>query len=122
MLNFEADVVLVMDQERLYNEMVRDLPPFVNIVFTPKSGGVVERVKKVRLESREAAVKQYFYGLKTALYPHSFDVKFNEVKVYKIGAPSLPDSCMPLGECNACVYGCGKDFHYFQSTVVVAIY
>lgn len=41
---------------------------------------------------------EYFYGsLSPQLYPHSFDVKLSEVQVYKIGAPSLPDSCMPLG-------------------------
>ncbi|XP_022657342.1 polyribonucleotide 5'-hydroxyl-kinase Clp1-like [Varroa jacobsoni] len=94
---FEVDVVLVMDQERLYNELVRDLPKFISVVLTPKSGGVVERTKRNRLEAREAAVKQYFYGLKTTLYPHSFDVKFSDIKVFKIGAPALPDSCMPLG-------------------------
>lgn len=42
-------------------------------------------------------MKEYFYGLRSPLYPHSFDVRFSDVKIYKIGAPSLPDSCMPLG-------------------------
>lgn len=37
---FEVDVILVLDQERLYNELVRDMPTFVKIVFLPKSGGV----------------------------------------------------------------------------------
>jgi len=37
---FEADVVLVLDQERLYNELSRDLPSFVKVVFLAKSGGV----------------------------------------------------------------------------------
>lgn len=37
---FEVDVVIVLDQERLYNELVRDLPDTVKIVFQPKSGGV----------------------------------------------------------------------------------
>jgi len=33
------------------------------------------------------------------LLPFSFDVDFAKVKdrIYKIGAPSLPSSCMPLG-------------------------
>lgn len=38
--SFEVDVILVLDQERLYNELVRDLPTFVKVVFLPKSGGV----------------------------------------------------------------------------------
>ncbi|XP_065335760.1 protein CLP1 homolog [Cloeon dipterum] len=94
---FEADVILVLDQERLYNELVRDMPDSVRTVFLPKSGGVVERTSKSRIDSRDARVREYFYGTKTNLYPHSFDVKFSDVRIYKIGAPSLPDSCMPLG-------------------------
>ncbi|XP_054933306.1 protein CLP1 homolog isoform X1 [Dermacentor andersoni] len=96
-LAFEVDVVLVLDQERLYNELVRDMPGFVKVVFTPKSGGVVERSKSMRSESRDSRVREYFYGFRTPLYPHSFDIKFSDIKLYKIGAPSLPDSCMPLG-------------------------
>lgn len=37
---FEVDVILVLDQERLYNELVRDIPNFVKVVLLPKSGGV----------------------------------------------------------------------------------
>lgn len=39
-LAFEVDVILVLDQERLYNELVRDMPEFVKVVLLPKSGGV----------------------------------------------------------------------------------
>ncbi|XP_015907325.1 polyribonucleotide 5'-hydroxyl-kinase Clp1 [Parasteatoda tepidariorum] len=94
---FEVDVILVIDQERLYNELVRDMPKFIQIVFVPKSGGVVERSVQARAEAQDSRIRQYFYGLRTHLYPHSFDVKFSEMKVFKIGAPSLPDSCMPMG-------------------------
>ena len=37
--SFEADVVLVLDSERLYNDLKRDLPDFVNIILQPKSPG-----------------------------------------------------------------------------------
>lgn len=95
---FKANVVLVIDQERLYNELVRDIDDKnTKIVFVPKSGGVVERSHQSRAEFADSRVRQYFYGIKTHLYPHSFDVKFSEMRVYKIGAPSLPDSLMPLG-------------------------
>lgn len=75
-----------MERERQYHEFVRDLPAFVNDVFTPESGAV----KEVRIESREAAAKQNFYGLKTALNPHSSAVKLmvSEGKLYAIGAPA----------------------------------
>ena len=35
-----VDVVLVLDHERLYNDLQRDLPPTTHIVPLPKSGGV----------------------------------------------------------------------------------
>nr|CAD7574586.1 unnamed protein product [Timema californicum] len=94
---FEIDLIVVLDQERLYNELVRDMPTFVKVVFLPKSGGVVERSQGTRAEGRDGRVREYFYGLRTPLYPHSFDVWFSDTKIYKVGAPALPDSCMPLG-------------------------
>ena len=61
-------------------------------------------------------MKQYFYGPHNNLFPHSFEVTFAEIKgkLFKvqiqiqnksnwqskqiqIGAPELPDSCIPLG-------------------------
>ncbi|XP_062532025.1 protein CLP1 homolog isoform X2 [Bombyx mori] len=94
---FEVDVILVLDNERLYNELKRDMPKFVKVVYLPKSGGVVERSGTQRAEARDARIREYFYGKRTPYYPHSFDVKFSDLKIYKVGAPSLPDSCMPLG-------------------------
>lgn len=96
---FEVDVIIVLDQERVYNDLVRDMPKFVKVVWQPKSGGVVSRNQEQRAESRDARVKQYFYGPHNNLFPHSFEVSFSEVKdkLFKIGAPELPDSCLPLG-------------------------
>ncbi|XP_074653182.1 polyribonucleotide 5'-hydroxyl-kinase Clp1-like [Tubulanus polymorphus] len=94
---FEVDVIVVLDQERIYNELKRDMPDFVKVVLLPKSGGVVERTQQARADSRDARVRQNFYGIKNNLFPHAFEVKFSEVKIFKIGAPDLPDSCLPLG-------------------------
>ncbi|XP_013170540.1 PREDICTED: protein CLP1 homolog isoform X2 [Papilio xuthus] len=94
---FEVDVILVLDNERLYNELKRDMPKFVKVVYLPKSGGVAERSPAQRAEGRDARIREYFYGRRTPYYPHSFDVKYSDLKIYKVGAPSLPDSCMPLG-------------------------
>ncbi|KAJ6641427.1 Protein CLP1 like [Pseudolycoriella hygida] len=94
---FEVCAIFVLDQERLYNELLRDMPRFVQVVYLPKSGGVVERPKQLRMESRDNRIREYFYGLRSPLYPHSFDIKWCDVQIYKIGAPALPDSCMPLG-------------------------
>nr|XP_023418388.1 polyribonucleotide 5'-hydroxyl-kinase Clp1 isoform X2 [Cavia porcellus] len=94
---FEVDVVVVLDQERLYNELKRDLPHFVRTVLLPKSGGVVERSKDFRRECRDERIREYFYGFRGCFYPHAFNVKFSDVKIYKVGAPTIPDSCLPLG-------------------------
>jgi len=96
---FEVDVIVVLDQERIYNDLVRDMPKFVKVVWQPKSGGVVSRSIDQRTELRDLRVKQYFYGPSGNLFPHSFDVPFSDIKdkIYKIGAPELPDSCLPLG-------------------------
>lgn len=37
---FEVGAIFVLDQERLYNELLRDIPKFVQVVYLPKSGGV----------------------------------------------------------------------------------
>jgi len=35
-----VDIIAVLDQERLYSELKRDMPDFVKIILLPKSGGV----------------------------------------------------------------------------------
>ncbi|KAL1449034.1 hypothetical protein WDU94_000272 [Cyamophila willieti] len=93
-----VDNILVLDQERLYQELKRDLPKTTDVVLLHKSGGVVDRTRQYRSEARDKRIKEYFYGSRLKPFnPHSFDVKFGEVQIYKIGAPVLPDSCMPLG-------------------------
>lgn len=48
--HFKVDVVLVIDQERLFSELSRDLKNKSNlkVLFVPKSGGVVMRTKEYR--------------------------------------------------------------------------
>lgn len=59
---------------------------------------MVERARKYRIDSRDARVRWYFYGsAKAKLLAYSFDVPFSQLRVYKVGAPNLPDSCMPIG-------------------------
>lgn len=94
---FQVDVIFVLDQERLYNELLRDVPGKVKVVLLPKSGGVVEISKTQRAELRDSRIREYFYGGRSPLYPFSFDVKWADIKLYKIGAPPLPASCLPIG-------------------------
>jgi polyribonucleotide 5'-hydroxyl-kinase len=58
---------------------------------------VVERNRHIRAEARDMRIREYFYGAASQYFPHSFEVRFSDVKIYKIGAPALPDSLMPLG-------------------------
>eukprot|EP00795_Rhopilema_esculentum_P014045 gene14045-5024_t len=95
--SFDVNAVLVIDQEKIYNQLKSRLPDAVQVLHLPKSGGVVERSKDVRRQKRDEKVREYFYGGRTPLYPHVFDVNFADIKIYKIGAPSVPDSCLPLG-------------------------
>lgn len=47
--HFKVDTVLVIDQERLFSELERDLKnKHVKVIFTPKSGGVVTRSREYR--------------------------------------------------------------------------
>ena len=96
---FEVDVIVVLDQERVYTDLVRDMPKFVKVVSQPKSGGVVPRNREQRAEGRDWRIKQYFYGPRNNLFPHSYEVNFSDLKdkLFKIGAPELPSSCLPLG-------------------------
>lgn len=96
---FEVNTILVLDHERLYNQlkMAFNSSKEVQVVLLPKSGGVVARSKTTRSQSRDRSVYSYFYGSnQETFYPHSFDVKFTEVQIYKIGSPSVPDSCLPI--------------------------
>ena len=46
---------------------------------------VVERSQHARAEARDMKIRDYFYGVKNNLFPHTFEVKFSEVKLFKIG-------------------------------------
>ena len=60
-LAFEVDAIIVLDHERVYNDLVKDMPEFVKVVILPKSGGVVSRSIEQRIESRDSRIRQYFY-------------------------------------------------------------
>ena len=56
------------------------------------------RTREFRRRSRDEVVREYFYGKKPhTFFPFSFEVQFSEVQIYKIGAPAVPDSALPIG-------------------------
>ncbi|KAG5332416.1 CLP1 kinase, partial [Acromyrmex heyeri] len=85
---FEVDVILVTDQI-LYNKLVNDMPHFVKITFLPQIGRIKNKNRNLKIQNRslrEQSIREYFYGFSTPLYPHSFEVKWDEMKLYKIEA------------------------------------
>ncbi|BDA46117.1 Protein CLP1 homolog [Coccomyxa sp. Obi] len=97
---FKADVVLVVGNERLYNQLKNHLRarPEVSVVRLHKSGGVVERSPGVRKQARTRRVREYFYGVRGDLSPHSQTVSFESLRFFRIGGgPRAPSSALPLG-------------------------
>jgi len=101
---FEPDVIIVLDHERLFNQLVQDMPNYVKILHLPKSGGVESRTREVRAACRQFTIHRNFYGTKAnPNFPHSCEISYDkppeemDLIVAKIGAEKLPDSCLPFG-------------------------
>ncbi|BBN14284.1 polyribonucleotide 5'-hydroxyl-kinase [Marchantia polymorpha subsp. ruderalis] len=97
---FNADVVLVLGQEKLYS-MLKDVlkdRSGVEIVKLYKSGGVVNRNSKYRSRTRVLKTKEYFYGPANDLSPHASVSNFSDLQVFRIGGgPQAPRSALPIG-------------------------
>ena len=62
------------------------------------SGGVVSRTPAVRKQARMQRVKEYFYGVRGDLSPHSQTVRLDDLRIYRIGGgPRAPTSALPIG-------------------------
>ncbi|CAF1661838.1 unnamed protein product [Adineta ricciae] len=92
---FDVDIIVVLDSEWLATKLTSDLPS-VKLISLPKSGGVVAK-DAAKDKFRENKIREYFYGAKNNICPHVFTMEFSEIKIYKIGAPQIPDSCLPAG-------------------------
>ncbi|CZS89296.1 probable Protein clp1 [Rhynchosporium agropyri] len=88
----QVNVILVIGSERLHSEMQRRFitskPPSnetITLVKLDKSGGCVDRDEAFMQQVREATLKEYFFGdLKTTLSPHTQQLGFDDVLIYKI--------------------------------------
>lgn len=89
--SFEIDTLFVIEEEKLYAELKRDMPSSVKVVYVPKQHGVYERSRPLRAKSRDSRVREYFYGKKGDLIPHKLEVKFSDVSIYSV-EPSTSDS------------------------------
>lgn len=97
---FKIDIVIVLDNELLFNLFKKDLPINVKIVHEPKSGGAEARNQQVRAMIRQNTIREYFYGIPPAVYtPFNFEISYasGELTIAKIGTEKLPESCLPVG-------------------------
>ncbi len=57
----------------------------MTVVKLDKSGGCVDREETYMQESREASIKEYFFGdAKSTLSPHTLQIGFDDAVIYKI--------------------------------------
>ena len=89
---FSVDIVIVLGSERIYSELARrfanqrtSLGEAITVVSLDKSGGVVERDQTFMQQSREASIKEYFFGdSKRTLSPFTQTVDFGGLTIFKV--------------------------------------
>ncbi|XP_010417718.1 PREDICTED: protein CLP1 homolog [Camelina sativa] len=98
---FNASVVLVLGQEKLFSRLKDFLSRSksnVDVVKLHKSGGVVARAREFRQSSRTSRIQEYFYGLSKELSPYANTSSFSDLQVFRIGGgPQAPMSALPIG-------------------------
>jgi polyribonucleotide 5'-hydroxyl-kinase len=89
---FVVNTILVLGSERLYSELQRRFSAYrtstgesITLVKLDKSGGCVDRDDTFMQQTQEAAIKEYFFGdSKSTLSPHTQQINFDDVTIYKI--------------------------------------
>jgi len=83
---FEVDMIIVLDEDRLYRDLVQDMPHFVKVVWLPKSTGVIARPTEERIGTRLQKIREYFYGALNNLEPYNIEMKFEDIqdKMYAV--------------------------------------
>lgn len=96
-LTTAVNVVLCLGSERLFSDLQRRFSSYkistgeeISIIKLDKSGGCVDRDETFMQESREAALREYFFGnSKRTLSPHTQHVDFDELTIYKVRESEL---------------------------------
>eukprot|EP00798_Chlamydomonas_sp_ICE-L_P007449 gene7449-589_t len=80
--SLKADVVIVMEQDRLYSQLAHEL----------------KRERDERRGARDRRIKEYFYGPRENLVPTSNTVRSDQLMVWRIGGGArAPNSALPIG-------------------------
>lgn len=95
------NIVVVLGSAGLHAELQRRLEgektmhgEAITMVLLDKSDGVVERDKDFSKLSREAAIKEYFFGdSKRTLSPFTQSVSFDDVAVFKASDGNSASTC-----------------------------
>ncbi|TGZ84796.1 Clp1-domain-containing protein [Ascodesmis nigricans] len=101
---FSVDTIVVLGSERLYSDMTRRFEERaqnpVAVVKLQKSGGCVDREESYLKQTRETAIKGYFFGEpKRTLSPYTLTVGFDEMHLWKVGEVSnIGAELLPAGE------------------------
>lgn len=95
---FQADVLLVMGDENLYNQLKVDTQlETTSVARLQKSGGVKTRDSAARRRLRMGTIRNYFYGPEKSLCPHSVVIGFAEMRMFRGGGGhAAPTSALPL--------------------------
>ncbi|MCJ1250323.1 Cleavage polyadenylation factor subunit clp1 [Trapelia coarctata] len=104
---FSINVLIVLGSERLYSDMSRrfakqgtgDRGP-VAVIRLDKSGGCVDRDSEYMQQFRQAQIREYFFGdVRNPLSPHTQQIDFSEVVIYRFAEQSkMLSSLLPGGE------------------------
>ncbi|KAJ0398625.1 hypothetical protein P43SY_007483 [Pythium insidiosum] len=108
-LAFDADVVLVIGQDRLYSRLQSSLSAQVasnnlSIVKLVRSGGVVPLNSKYRSARRQSRIREYFYGSHSLqrpiplLSPCINEYGWDELEFYAIKDMKVSAGMLPVGQ------------------------
>ena len=65
----------------------------IDVIKLDKSGGCVDRDEEYQRQYRQAQVREYFFGDgKSTLSPHTQQVDFNQLSIYKIADCKSPNT------------------------------
>jgi len=101
---FGVNIIVVLDHERMFSDLTKDLPSYIKIVHAPKSGGAEALTALQEADCRRDTIHRYFYGTKSIpLYPLFYEFSYDcpvdklELRIARIGVEALPASCLPYG-------------------------
>ncbi|KAL8712949.1 MAG: hypothetical protein Q9220_002807 [cf. Caloplaca sp. 1 TL-2023] len=89
---FSVNVLVIVGSERLYSDMLRRFnnqrtgtDDIIRVIKLDRSGGSVNRDEDFLRRYRQAQIREYFFGdPKTSLNPHTQQVDYNQLVVYRV--------------------------------------